>query len=88
MCTFKINKAMDLTTYRDTKERGAMRRLAERAQLRPTYLSHIVCGRRGLSWEMAERIAAADESGELRVEDILRGNADARKAFVERHRSP
>ena len=36
-----------------------MRRLAERAQLRPTYLSHIVCGRRGLSWEMAERIAAA-----------------------------
>ena len=77
---------MDLTNYRLTKGRGALARLAKRVGMQPSYLSQIVCGSKGLSWEMAEKLVAADECGELRVEDILRGNADARKARAERKR--
>lgn len=74
---------MDLITYRDTQGRGAITALALKAGVSRCYLQHVLSGFRGVSWDMAERLAKASD-GVLKPEDILRVNAAARQSYRNR----
>ena len=67
---------MDPLTYRDTQGTGAFRRLADAAGLQPAYVSLLVGGHRGMSYDMALRLVKASE-GLLEVAALLKQNGEA-----------
>ena len=59
-----------LTSYLDSKPRGFRGRFADQLGISASLLSNIAAGRKGISPEMAKRIADATD-GELTPADLL-----------------
>lgn len=67
---------MDLITYRETQGTGAFKRLADAAGLQPAYVSLLVGGHRGMSYDMAVRLVQAS-GGVLEVASLMKQNGEA-----------